>query len=292
MEQGEKIAALRKRKGMTQAELGAALNVTYQAVSKWERGESYPNFDTVTQLAKLFDVSINYFANDYDGAETETASAKEEAAETAEAEQTDSREMLGVCKNCGNVVYKGNEAQTLPHLLCKKCKEREQLAAKRKAEAERQQREDAERAVINARNDAIAATKRKRNRGFIIAGIITAVLFVIGVIVNHTAVAIGENLLGSLFIFTFIAQMIWGGTVREVCLKGGVIIGTPGVIFSLDLDGLAFLIIVKVLFAVLRMIVFLVFLLFFVAVAIIISPFTFVPGIIKLSRGIDPDDDI
>ena len=46
MNNGEKIASLRKAKGMTQAELGAELNVTFQAVSKWERGESYPDFAT------------------------------------------------------------------------------------------------------------------------------------------------------------------------------------------------------------------------------------------------------
>ncbi|MDE6399197.1 MAG: helix-turn-helix domain-containing protein, partial [Clostridiales bacterium] len=64
MEYGEKIAALRKEHGMTQAELGNELNVTYQAVSKWERGESYPNFDTLSRIAKLFAVPIGYFEED------------------------------------------------------------------------------------------------------------------------------------------------------------------------------------------------------------------------------------
>lgn len=37
---GEKIVKARKEKGMTQAELGSELHVTFQAVSKWERGVS------------------------------------------------------------------------------------------------------------------------------------------------------------------------------------------------------------------------------------------------------------
>ena len=37
---GEKIAELRKKRGMTQDDLGKAMNVSYQAVSKWERDES------------------------------------------------------------------------------------------------------------------------------------------------------------------------------------------------------------------------------------------------------------
>ena len=53
MSYGEKIIALRQNKGMTQAELGAELNVTYQAVSKWERDESDPDFATMSKIAKL-----------------------------------------------------------------------------------------------------------------------------------------------------------------------------------------------------------------------------------------------
>lgn len=53
---GRKIAQLRKRKGMTQTELAAQLNVTHQAVSKWERGESLPDLPTFARLSVLLDV--------------------------------------------------------------------------------------------------------------------------------------------------------------------------------------------------------------------------------------------
>ena len=58
---GEKIVELRKVKGCTQADLGAYLNISYQAVSKWERGESCPDFTTMSKLAQYFGVPINYF---------------------------------------------------------------------------------------------------------------------------------------------------------------------------------------------------------------------------------------
>ena len=61
---GDKIAKLRKQRGMTQAELGNELNVTYQAVSKWERSESHPDFDTISRISKLFQVPISYFEED------------------------------------------------------------------------------------------------------------------------------------------------------------------------------------------------------------------------------------
>ena len=58
---GFKIAALRRKKGCTQAELGMHLNISAQAVSKWERGESCPDFDTLCRLASFFEVPISYF---------------------------------------------------------------------------------------------------------------------------------------------------------------------------------------------------------------------------------------
>ena len=58
---GEKIVELRKVKGCTQADLGAYLNISYQAVSKWERGESCPDFTTMSKLAQYFGVPISYF---------------------------------------------------------------------------------------------------------------------------------------------------------------------------------------------------------------------------------------
>ena len=63
MDYGKKISYLRKSKGMTQEELGKVLNVTYQAVSKWERGESMPDFAPMSQIAKYFQVPLSYFAD-------------------------------------------------------------------------------------------------------------------------------------------------------------------------------------------------------------------------------------
>ncbi|MDE7264859.1 MAG: helix-turn-helix domain-containing protein, partial [Clostridia bacterium] len=84
MDYGKKIAYLRKTKGMTQEELGKVLNVTYQAVSKWERGESLPDFETMSQMAKYFQVPLGYFADENEEL-AETAAA--DALSNASAEQ-------------------------------------------------------------------------------------------------------------------------------------------------------------------------------------------------------------
>ena len=56
---GANIISYRKRLGMTQARLAEKLNYSDKAVSKWERGESAPDLQTLVQLAELFDVTVN-----------------------------------------------------------------------------------------------------------------------------------------------------------------------------------------------------------------------------------------
>ena len=45
-----RIAQLRKEAGMTQEQLGNALGLTYQSVSKWETGRGMPGIDTLEPL--------------------------------------------------------------------------------------------------------------------------------------------------------------------------------------------------------------------------------------------------
>lgn len=55
----ERIAFLRKQKGLTQEELANALGVTNQAVSKWESAQCCPDIQHLPNLAKIFEVSID-----------------------------------------------------------------------------------------------------------------------------------------------------------------------------------------------------------------------------------------
>lgn len=56
---GANIASYRKSLNMTQAVLAEKLNYSDKAVSKWERGESAPDVQTMVQLADLFDITVN-----------------------------------------------------------------------------------------------------------------------------------------------------------------------------------------------------------------------------------------
>ena len=58
-EVGRKISAARKEKNMTQMELADKLNISFQAVSNWERGVSMPDISKLPELAELFGTSVD-----------------------------------------------------------------------------------------------------------------------------------------------------------------------------------------------------------------------------------------
>ena len=61
---GEKITMQRKVRGMSQEALANEMDVTRQAVSRWETGDATPDVDKVIQLSKLFGVSTDYLLID------------------------------------------------------------------------------------------------------------------------------------------------------------------------------------------------------------------------------------
>ncbi len=59
MNLGNKIRELRKARNLTQEQLAASLNISAQAVSKWEMGASYPDMTMIPTIAGLFKVSLD-----------------------------------------------------------------------------------------------------------------------------------------------------------------------------------------------------------------------------------------
>lgn len=57
---GEKLQALRKARGLSQEQLALELNVSRQAVSKWELDESVPDLDKLRALCVFFGVTTDY----------------------------------------------------------------------------------------------------------------------------------------------------------------------------------------------------------------------------------------
>ncbi len=60
----DKIIALRKAQGWSQEDLAEKLDVSRQAVSRWENGTAQPDAQNLLLISKLFDVTTDYLLND------------------------------------------------------------------------------------------------------------------------------------------------------------------------------------------------------------------------------------
>jgi len=61
-----RIKELRIKANLSQAKLGSLLNLTQQAIAKWEKGVSEPDSENINELAKIFNVDVNYLLGNTD----------------------------------------------------------------------------------------------------------------------------------------------------------------------------------------------------------------------------------
>lgn len=85
IELGARLAELRKQNGYSQESLAEKVGISRQAVSKWERGESSPDTDTLIALAKLYDISLDGLIDH----KPASSKANDTAASYASADYTD-----------------------------------------------------------------------------------------------------------------------------------------------------------------------------------------------------------
>lgn len=91
MNLGERIIALRKERDISQTELARRLNVSRQAVSKWEQGISSPDTAKLIQLAQILETDVEYLAT---GIRPEPKSVVLNVVETVEKEKVVVREVI------------------------------------------------------------------------------------------------------------------------------------------------------------------------------------------------------
>ena len=73
----ENLKTIRQSKGFTQAELAIKINVVRQTISKWEKGLSVPDADTLQKIAEVLEVDVSQLL----GAELSKEDNKNEVAE-------------------------------------------------------------------------------------------------------------------------------------------------------------------------------------------------------------------
>lgn len=72
----QRIITLRKRSGLTQAELAKKLNITPSALGNYEQGRRLPCVETLIAMAELFDVSLDYLLTGTEHNANEVSSTK------------------------------------------------------------------------------------------------------------------------------------------------------------------------------------------------------------------------
>lgn len=82
----DKLYALRKKSGLSQEQLAEQLNVSRQAISKWESGHAVPETEKLLVISEYFEVSLDYLMKD---SQIEDSSVKEH--EKNAVSQTDKR---------------------------------------------------------------------------------------------------------------------------------------------------------------------------------------------------------
>ena len=134
---GKKLSSYRTINGLTQGQLGEKLNVSAQAVSKWENDLASPDIATLKRLAELYKVTLDELVDLNSGF---GAPAQEN-----EEDKDGHVKLIGFCKKCGITVNEENLGETEPVILCKKCKEQNKREAEMRTEAARRQKEAEER---------------------------------------------------------------------------------------------------------------------------------------------------
>lgn len=62
---GENLAKLRKSRKLTQLEIAETFSYSDKAVSKWEKGETLPDIETLTEIASYYGVDLNYLVTEH-----------------------------------------------------------------------------------------------------------------------------------------------------------------------------------------------------------------------------------
>ena len=112
MDFGNSIKEFRTKKGMTQKDLAIKLNVTAQAVSRWENNEVEPSISTINQMAELFECSIDELF----GKEKKEQAQKDDNVIININEKEDSKEQeinvktnIAICSCCNKPLYEQSE---------------------------------------------------------------------------------------------------------------------------------------------------------------------------------------
>ena len=273
---GQKIKKLRNEKGLTQKDLANLVNVTFQTVSKWENDENEPDVSTLRRLAQLFECSMDDLLSEEEVVKEEKPVEENVPQTTIVIHQKEAH----VCERCNKDIPEDDLAM---EDICVRHRSRGRSAEYRKAYYHKECLEE-----IHKEREEQKAIERKLNRakgikksfgwgtagGLIALGIALAVLFTQTTV--HPVLIILYSLLIGYSIFAAVYCIVSGSYIGEVFLWcASLSIKFPGLIFSWDLSGFAWLIVMKILFAILGFIIGVLALMLAIVVSGVLGAFSF-----------------
>ena len=256
MKIGEKIKSLRNQKGITQKELADELHVAFQTISKWERDENEPDIATLKELAKIFDCTVDCLINDNESVEENKKPSSKEETPTVIVQPKETH----YCEYCNKPILDNDDlvmqdVEVTPAL-------RGRCATYRQAFYHKECLETLE----DERNKRLAdkmarKVARVKKRSFVwatVAGIFAFIITLLILLINEearTAVSpsyswIFALLSGYAFFSLLYCLVSCSYILNFFATFSKLTIRWPVLIFSLDLDGIIWLITVKLIFAI------------------------------------------
>ena len=134
---GNNIKKLRMQRGMTQKNLADLLFVSPQAVSRWENNEVEPSIGTITEMAKIFNVTTDEILG-VESAPAEPVVVERVVTEKEYVYKEAPPQVLAVCDSCKKKLTEPSDiAQRLMNggAYCTKCKKARDERARREVYA-------------------------------------------------------------------------------------------------------------------------------------------------------------
>src|SRR5574344_205429 len=232
---GKNIRELRIKNNLTQKDLADKLYVTAQAVSRWEQDTVEPNIDTINNMAKIFNVSVDTILGN---PETKQTVVQQVVVDPSSIKRT-----IGVCRDCNKPILEGEiihhvhsgRGNSHGYDLCDDCEKKK---------------------IENAHKHMLATNVKRRKQALvwgIIAGVVILAIFIVcaclqkdaGTIIGFIAAGIVLGYGSFALVYVDIMQNVFVSTIF-FDLVGVGFVKMPGIIFSLDIDGFLFLILTKI----------------------------------------------
>lgn len=285
---GKKLSNYRRLADLTQQQLGDRLNVSAQAVSKWENDLSEPDLATLRKLAALYDVSVDSLLSEEEVMVPADADTLAESVTEAVREQMENMKeepTVGFCTACGIRVTQENLGAAEPKVLCRACLEAQQKQAE--ADAAEQARLATQKKAEAMQAECERAAHAKKILFWALFLAVAACAAWIGISIgcmpdNAGAAYIPVQIVIGVLLFLTVPMLFFSEAVQDIVMWGMErSIRFPGIIFSFDLEGLAFLIAVKILFAAIGFLFGVLIFFICLGVCFIVVPFVFIPNIVR-----------